>query len=69
MRRVGLGRAELEQAVRLQNGDSLVEGETALLEPGGRLLLSLKPDEQAMTKGDLVVLPQRLDHLETLLQM
>lgn len=68
MRRVGLGRAELEQAVRLQNGDSIDQVDTALLEPGGRLLLTLKPDEQAMTKGDLAVLLQRLDHLESLLK-
>ncbi len=68
LRRAGLGRAELEQAVRLQNGDSLDQVETALLEPGGRLLLSLKPAEQGMTKGDLAVLLRRLDELEERLQ-
>ncbi|HEX7355892.1 MAG TPA: YetF domain-containing protein [Mycobacteriales bacterium] len=68
LRRVGLGRAELEQAVRLQNGDSIDQVQTALLEPGGRLLLTLKPDEQSMTKGDLALLLRRLDDLETLLR-
>lgn len=68
LRRVGLGRAELEQAVRLQNGDDLEQVQTALLEPGGRLLLTLKPDEQSMTKGDLATILRRLDDVEALLR-
>lgn len=68
LRRAGLSHAELEQAVRLQNGDTLDQVETATLEPGGRLLLSLKEEEQSMTKGDLATLLGRLDDLETLLR-
>jgi uncharacterized membrane protein YcaP (DUF421 family) len=67
LRRLALRRTELEFAVRMQNGDSVSEIEHGLLEPGGHLLLSLKPEEQGATKGDVAALGQRLGAIEELL--
>jgi uncharacterized membrane protein YcaP (DUF421 family) len=56
---------ELEQAVRLQNGDSIHDVRLGRLEPTGQLILTLKADEQPMTKGDLSLLLERLDRIES----
>jgi uncharacterized membrane protein YcaP (DUF421 family) len=63
-RRIGLRAGELEQAVRLQNGDSVHDVQQGRLEPTGQLILTLKPDEQPMTRGDMSVLVERLDRIE-----
>jgi uncharacterized membrane protein YcaP (DUF421 family) len=64
MRRLGLRSADLEHAVRLQNGDDLAQVQSGVLEPGGQLLLTLRPDEQGATKGDVDRLAAQLDRLE-----
>jgi uncharacterized membrane protein YcaP (DUF421 family) len=64
-RRIGLRAGELEQAVRLQNGDSVRDVELGRLEPTGQLILTLKSDEQPMTRGDLSLLLERLDRIES----
>ena len=58
--------AELDHAVRLQNGDDVSEVGDGRLEPSGQLVLTLKPDEQSATKGDIERLEGRLDELRTL---
>jgi uncharacterized membrane protein YcaP (DUF421 family) len=63
-RRIGLRAGELDQAVRLQNGDSIADVRLGRLEPTGQLILTLKESEQPMTKGDLAVLLGRLDRIE-----
>ncbi|WP_166903267.1 DUF421 domain-containing protein [Mycobacterium sp. DL440] len=64
MRRLGLRRAELEHAVRVQDGDSTDDVELGLLEPSGQLVLTLAHDAQPATRGDLALLLARLDHID-----
>jgi uncharacterized membrane protein YcaP (DUF421 family) len=63
--RIGLRAGELEQAVRMQNGDSVSDVGLGRLEPTGQLILTLKPDEQPMTRGDMSQLLERLDRIES----
>ncbi|MGH3498911.1 MAG: DUF421 domain-containing protein [Nocardioidaceae bacterium] len=53
LRRLALRPAELDHAVRLQNGDDVSEIQSGRLEPGGQLVLTLKPQEQNATKADV----------------
>jgi uncharacterized membrane protein YcaP (DUF421 family) len=65
--RLGLRPGEVEQAIRLQNGDSIADVRTGRFEPSGQLILTLKDSEQTMTRGDMTVLLDRLDSIERLL--
>ena len=65
--RLGLRRAELEHAVRVQNGDGIAEVQTGVLESGGHLVLTLRPDEQDATKGDVARLEAQLARIEAAL--
>jgi uncharacterized membrane protein YcaP (DUF421 family) len=67
MRQLGLRHAELEHAVRLQNGDSLDQVQTGYLEPSGQLLLTLRKNEQSATKGDIDALTAQLTRIEAVL--
>jgi uncharacterized membrane protein YcaP (DUF421 family) len=67
LRRLGLRRSEIDHAVRLQNGDDIAEVGRGSLEPGGQLVLTLKPSEQGATKADIAELTDRLRRIETLL--
>lgn len=64
MHRLALRKADLEHAVRLQNGENVDGVETGILEPSGHLILTLKPTEQAATKSDVEELLRRLASLE-----
>jgi uncharacterized membrane protein YcaP (DUF421 family) len=64
---LGLRRSELDHAVRIQNGDDVSEVKNGVLEPGGQLVLSLKPAEQSATKGDVAELLDQLSRIESLL--
>jgi uncharacterized membrane protein YcaP (DUF421 family) len=66
-RHVGLRRGELDHAVRLQNGDDIAQVEHGVLDPGGQLVLTLKPLEQGATKGDVELLAASLARIEQLL--
>jgi uncharacterized membrane protein YcaP (DUF421 family) len=66
--RLGLRRSELEQAVRLQNGDDIDQVDHGSLEPGGQLVLSLKSAEQSATKRDVDELRAQLDRIEAQLR-
>jgi uncharacterized membrane protein YcaP (DUF421 family) len=65
-RRVGLRRHELDHAVRLQNGDDISEVEKGVLDPGGQLIITLKPEEQSATKQDVDRLTAQLERIEAL---
>lgn len=67
LRRLGLRRSEIDHAVRLQNGDDIAQVSTGNLEPGGQLVLTLKPAEQNATKADVTALADRLTRIEVLL--
>ncbi|WP_375489172.1 DUF421 domain-containing protein [uncultured Jatrophihabitans sp.] len=67
VRRLGLRRAELDHAVRMQNGDDIRQVESGSLEPGGQLLLTLRETEQGATKADVDELRAQLDRIEAAL--
>ncbi len=53
--------------MRLQNGDDIGQVQDGSLEPGGQLVLTLKPAEQNATKADIAALTDRLLRIEGLL--
>ncbi len=67
LRRLGMRAEELDRAIRLQNGDDITEVATGTLEPGGQLVLTLKPEDQAADQGDIAALRAQLDRIEALL--
>ena len=64
---LGVRRSEVDHAVRVQNGDDVSEVADGVLEPGGQLVLSIKPSEQGATKGDVAALRDQLSRIESLL--
>lgn len=66
LQKLGLRTSELDHAIRSQHGD-LEEIEHGELTPSGRVVLTLKPDEQSSTKADIAALEQRLQHIEAML--
>lgn len=67
LRRLSIRPAELEHAVRLQNGDGLAEVWSAVLEANGQLILTLKTDEQSASKADMAELRAALTRIEAAL--
>jgi uncharacterized membrane protein YcaP (DUF421 family) len=67
LRKLGLRRDELDHAIRMQNGDDITEVATGILEPGGQLVLTLKPADQDADHGDIAGLRKQLDRIEALL--
>lgn len=67
VRRVGLRGAELDHAVRLQNGDDIAQVQTGVLEPSGQLVLTLRDSEQGATKADIERLSAQLARMEAAL--
>ena len=64
LRHLGLRRSEIDNAVRLQNGDDVSEVGLGSLEPGGQLVLTLKAAEQGATKADIAEVITRLGQIE-----
>jgi uncharacterized membrane protein YcaP (DUF421 family) len=67
LRRLALRPAEIDHAIRVQNGDDVSEIGNGRMEPSGQLVLSLKPAEQSATKGDIAHLNARLDSIDAAL--
>jgi uncharacterized membrane protein YcaP (DUF421 family) len=67
LRRLALRPSEVEHAIRVQNGDRISEIANGTMEPSGQLILSLKPEDQSATKGDITHLNTRLDKIDALL--
>ena len=67
LRRLALRPAEIDQAIRVQNGDDVSEIGNGRMDPSGQLVLSLKPAEQSATKGDVAHLNARLDSIDAAL--
>ena len=63
LRRIALRPAELDHAVRMQNGDDVSQIQTARLEPSGELVLTLEAGEQSATKNDIATLRAQLDEV------
>ncbi len=60
VRRLGLRRADIEQALHRQGADSIDQVEEAVMEPGGTIVVRQNPDDQSATKGDLAALERRV---------
>jgi uncharacterized membrane protein YcaP (DUF421 family) len=67
MRHVGVRDGELDHALRIQNGDDPAEVQSAVLDASGHLVVTLKPEEQNATKGDVQRLGDRLARIEAAL--
>ena len=50
--------------MRLQNGDDITEVATGTFDPSGQLIVTLKPEEQSATKGDVERLAAQLARIE-----
>lgn len=68
MRELALRPSEIEQGVRMQNGESISDVASGRLEPDGHLIITLKPEQQTATRGDVEALQARLTAIETLLK-
>ncbi|MEU8251780.1 YetF domain-containing protein [Nonomuraea sp. NPDC048916] len=67
VRRLGLRLADLDVAIKRQGGDRVADISRVTLEPGGSLLVELRPEEEGATKEDITALNARLDRIERLL--
>jgi uncharacterized membrane protein YcaP (DUF421 family) len=66
-RRLSMRPGDVDQAIRVQNGDDISEIATGRIEPNGQLVLSLKPEEQNASKADIAALSSRLKAIEAAL--
>jgi uncharacterized membrane protein YcaP (DUF421 family) len=67
LRRLRMRPSELDHAIRSQHGDDISEIAHGQLTPSGRLVLTLKYDEQSSTKADIAALASQLRRVEALL--
>jgi uncharacterized membrane protein YcaP (DUF421 family) len=67
-KRLSLRPGDLERAIRVQNGDDIMEVATGVMEPNGQLVLTLKKEEQNASKGDIASLRVQLKAIETSLE-
>ncbi|TKV57008.1 DUF421 domain-containing protein [Nakamurella flava] len=67
LRRLGMRPAELEHAVRVQNGESVDQVWSGVVEPSGQLVLDLRTQDQSATQADVQALTERLARIEALL--
>jgi uncharacterized membrane protein YcaP (DUF421 family) len=51
----------------MQNGDDVSEVAEGWMEPTGQLIVTLKPEDQSASKGDIAHLNARLDAIEAAL--
>jgi len=63
IRSLGLRPDDVVQAVRHQGANDVEEVATAVLEPGGSIVVTLKDEEENATKGDISRLEAKLDAL------
>jgi uncharacterized membrane protein YcaP (DUF421 family) len=68
-RRLGLRPADLDKAIRVQNGDDIKEIATGVMEPNGQLVLTLKEAEQSASKGDIAGLSAQLKAMQASLEL
>ena len=68
-RRLGLRPADVDKAIRVQNGDDIKEVATGVMEPNGQqLVLTLKEAEQSASKGDIAGLTAQLKAMQASLE-
>jgi uncharacterized membrane protein YcaP (DUF421 family) len=64
LRHLSVRPAELEYAVKLQNGDAVSDIQDGWLDPSGHLVLTLKPAQRTATSGDVAGVADRLARIE-----
>jgi uncharacterized membrane protein YcaP (DUF421 family) len=67
LRRLRISGSELDHAIRSQHGDDVSEVDRVELTPSGKLVLTLKHDEQSATKADIAEVTEELHQLKALL--
>ncbi|MDF5753393.1 YetF domain-containing protein [Spongiactinospora sp. TRM90649] len=67
VQRLGLRLADLEVAIKKQGGGHVRDTTNVTLEPGGAVLVRLRPEEESASSGDIAGLEARLDRIERLL--
>lgn len=60
LRKLGLRPLDVDLALRRQNANDVTEVAHAVLEPSGGLVVTLKDEEQNVTKADLAAFEQRI---------
>ena len=68
-RRLALRPADVDKAIRVQNGDDIKEVATGVMEPNGQLVLTLKEAEQSASKGDIAGLTAQLKAMQASLEL
>jgi uncharacterized membrane protein YcaP (DUF421 family) len=68
-KRLSLRPADLEHAIRIQNGDDIKEIANGLMEPNGKLVLTLKQEEQNASKGDIASISSQLKAIRASLDL
>jgi uncharacterized membrane protein YcaP (DUF421 family) len=63
LRHVGVRQTDMEAALRRQNAYKIDDVEEVKLEPGGTIVVDLRPDLESATKGDVERLEAKLDRL------
>jgi uncharacterized membrane protein YcaP (DUF421 family) len=63
LRRLGIGMADLEAALRRQGAETLGQIEVALLYPSGSIVVDLRPEARDASRGDIDRLERKVDEL------
>jgi uncharacterized membrane protein YcaP (DUF421 family) len=63
LRHVGVRQNDMEAALRRQNAYKIADVEEVKLEPGGAIVVDLRPEFESATKGDVERLEAKLDRL------
>ncbi|SDK22126.1 DUF421 domain-containing protein [Nonomuraea jiangxiensis] len=64
LRRMGLRQADVDVSIQLRGGTSVADTSVVRLEPGGAVLVRLRPEEEPAERGDLAEMRVRLDRIE-----
>ncbi|PRX58644.1 hypothetical protein B0I32_122105 [Nonomuraea fuscirosea] len=64
LRRLGLRQTDLDVTIQLRGGTSVADTRLVRLEPGGAVLVRLRPEEENAERGDVDELRARLDRIE-----
>lgn len=67
LKRLGLRHADLDVAIKRQGGTRVEDVAEATLEPGGTVVVRLRPEEENATLADIARLEERLVRIEALL--
>src|SRR3954454_10668958 len=63
LRHVGVRQNDMEGALRSQNAYKISDVQEVRLEPGGAVVVDLRPELESATKGDVARLEEKLDRL------